>query len=319
MEPAEKCDAGDKEIMESGETTDIIEETYIQQGQERIIHKIKTPVRDSEGNIIGVLGIFWDITELKKAEYELSEYREKMARTEQLASLGTLSATLAHELTQPLTVAHLSIENALTELETMSQLGTLTEGLKDGLDEVSHAASIVNRIRNLARTFLGSTVTEVNLQATTEKVVNLLDESSRRAKITILIKDMDTLPTIYTDQKDLEQLFFAIAQNAIQARHGNKKCRLTISGNVKDGHIELRFADNCCGIAPENLDKVFEPFFTTKPAGEGTGLGLCIVQQNVSRAGGRVWVESERGKGSTFYVTLPIDKDSRTQLNSNDD
>jgi signal transduction histidine kinase len=75
---------------------------------------------------------------------------------------------------------------------------------------------------------------------------------------------------------------------------------------VKDEHIELRFSDTCGGIPTESLDKIFEPFFTTKPRGHGTGLGLCIVRDAVARVGGRVRVESELGKGSTFFVTLPI-------------
>jgi signal transduction histidine kinase len=70
----------------------------------------------------------------------------------------------------------------------------------------------------------------------------------------------------------------------------------------------LQFADNCGGIAPENLDRIFEPFFTTKPEDEGTGLGLCTVQNIVSRAEGDVRVESTAGKGSTFFVTLPINR-----------
>jgi signal transduction histidine kinase len=84
-----------------------------------------------------------------------------------------------------------------------------------------------------------------------------------------------------------------------------------VSGSIKDEHIELRFSDNCGGITPENIDKIFEPFFTTKPPSEGTGLGLCIVQRIVSGAGGKVWVKSKHGIGSTFFVTLPIGKDGK--------
>ncbi|GAI40154.1 unnamed protein product [marine sediment metagenome] len=123
---------------------------------------------------------------------------------------------------------------------------------------------------------------------------------------------MDELPSIYSNEKDLEQLFFALVDNAIQAADGKNSRQLIISGAVKDEHIELRFADNCSGIAPENLDKIFEPFFTTRPAGEGTGLGLCVVERIVSGAGGKIHVASKAGEGSTFFVTLPINKGRRS-------
>ena len=108
---------------------------------------------------------------------------------------------------------------------------------------------------------------------------------------------MDKLPLIYSNEKDVEQLFFALADNAIQAADGKKNCRLIISGNLRDNHIELRFSDNCVGIASENLDQIFNPFFTTKPPGKGMGLGLCVVQRIVSRAGGKIHVESKAGEG----------------------
>jgi signal transduction histidine kinase len=117
---------------------------------------------------------------------------------------------------------------------------------------------------------------------------------------------MDKLPPLYSNKEDLEQLFFALIDNAIQAADDKNNHQLIISGAVKEGRIELRFSDNCGGIAKENLEKIFEPFFTTKPAGQGTGLGLCVVQRIVSRIGGKVRVESKAGEGSTFIIILPI-------------
>jgi signal transduction histidine kinase len=117
---------------------------------------------------------------------------------------------------------------------------------------------------------------------------------------------MNKLPPVYSNEKDLEQLFFALTENAIQAADGKKNHRLTIEGVVKGKNIELRFADNCSGIAPENLGKIFDPFFTTGSDEGRTGLGLPIVQRIVSGYGGKIRVQSRPGKGTTFYVTLPI-------------
>jgi PAS domain S-box-containing protein len=305
-ELAEKYRADDKKIIESGETKDI-EETYIQDGQERIVHTVKTLVRDEQGNVIGILGIFWDITKVKQTEEELDIYREQMTRAERLASLGTLSATVAHELTQPLTVISLAIENSLAELKKISCPDSVMEDLKKGLSEVSNANSIVNRFRDFARSSPDKSVRKVDLKAVADRITGLLEESARRVRVTLQVKGMGRLPPIYSNEKELEQLFFALVDNAIQSADGEKNHRLIISGHLRDDHyVELRFSDNCGGVAPENIDRIFEPFFTTRPQGKGTGLGLCIVQRITLRAGGKVRVESKIGEGSTFLVTLPI-------------
>jgi len=284
-----------------------IEELWGKKEGERIwIETIKTPIYDDKGQVIGTSGIARDITERKKAEEEIRQYHEKMARAERLASIGTLSATMAHELNQPLTVINLSIENALAELENTPCPQIVKEALKDALSGVSHATSIVNGFRNYARKSSKKFAKEVNLKAVADRTIRLLGESALRARVVLSLKGMDKLPTVYLVEEDLEQLFFALAENAIQAADGKKERWLVISGAVKDRNIELEFADNCSGIAPENLNKIFEPFFTTRPAGERTGLGLCIVEHIVSQAGGKVRVESKLGEGTTFYVTLPI-------------
>jgi PAS domain S-box-containing protein len=255
---------------------------------------------------IYLAGIFRDVTERKKMEEELNIYREKMARAEQLASLGTLSATLAHELTQPLTVIRLSIENALEDLDAASCPKTVLKGLREGLNEVANATSVVERFRNFARQSSRKTLCKINVSAIADRIVLLLGKAAQRAKIRLCLKGMNKLPAIHSNEKDVEQLFFALIENAIQAAGGKKNYRLTIEGVVKGKNIELRFADNCCGIAPENLNKIFDPFFTTGSNDGRTGLGLPIVQRIVSGFGGKIHVWSRLGKGTLFYITLPI-------------
>ncbi|MFC1636508.1 PAS domain S-box protein, partial [Planctomycetota bacterium] len=261
---------------------------------------------------------FIDITESKRKETELGLYREKMTRAEQLASLGTVGATVAHELTQPLTVIRLSIENCLADLDTTSCPDAVTEGLFDSLAGVSDAVSIIKRFRSFARKSTLGDVGQVDLLDAAKKVTHLLNEQAWRAKVAVHIENMDRLPPMFMNVRDLEQLFFVLVQNTIQAADGEKDRKLTIRAEFKGEYIELQFSDNCGGIPAENIDKIFEPFFTTKPSGTATGLGLCIVQRIVSDAGGRVRVESQAGKGSTFFITLPITKDRRNRLNGDD-
>jgi PAS domain S-box-containing protein len=282
-------------------------------------------VKDDDGKALFLQGVMFDITEQKQAEAELEQYRRKIARAERLASLGTLSATLAHELNQPLTVVRLSVENALADLEKTTVPKDVVEELKDGLEEVSNASSIVERFRRFARKSSEKVIMEVDLKAVAERIFAVFAESAHRAKITLSLEDMEPLPRVRCNEKDMEQLFFALTENAIQAADpsglrpprlasgkGKRMRHFTISGEVKDTGLELRFADDCRGIAEEDLGRIFEPFFTTGPEGTRTGLGLCIVHRIISEHGGKIRVQSKPGKGTTFYITLPIGPDSVT-------
>ena len=169
-----------------------------------------TLMRDAEGKPTRIITVAKDITERLRREEELSIYREKMARTEKLASLGTLSATLAHELTQSLTVINLSIENSLAQLQKTSCLDTVTEALRDSLTEVSNAASIVDRFRNFARKSSEKPLSKVDLRSVADRIVRLLNESALRARVTLRLKGMDKLPpNIFERERPGAVIFFA--------------------------------------------------------------------------------------------------------------
>jgi PAS domain S-box-containing protein len=279
------------------------------QGKQRWYNTTIEPLRNAGGKVMAAMILARDITEFKQAQQELDKYRQEMARTEQLASVGTLSAIAAHELTQPLTVIRLLIENALKKLKTSSSPEIVAKKLEDSLTEVTNITSVVNRLRNFARKSSGKISMDVNLGDIASRIMNMLNESTQQADFTILLEGMEELPHIYSNDKDMEQLFFSLVDNALQAKQDKKNRQLVISGTVKDEYVELSFRDNCGGIPPEYLDRIFEPFFTTKSPDKGTGLGLCIVKDIVSRSGGKIHVESKFGKGITFFITLPINDD----------
>jgi hypothetical protein len=274
-------------------------------GERRWYNTTVEPLKDDAGGVAAALVVARDIHDLKTAQQELEAYREKMIRTEHLASLGTLGAMLSHEMTQPLTVIRLSIQNALKAIETGCDPATVSDDLNDALGEISGITSILGRFRAFARRTSDKTIDEVSLSAVAHKVMRLLEESARKARIALDVDQLGALPPIYTYGKDIEQVFFALAQNAIQAADGARDHVFRIVGTGRDDCAELHFTDDCGGIAPENLGRIFEPFFTTKPSGEGTGLGLCVVQRIVSQAGGRLTVDSRWGEGTAFSITLP--------------
>jgi PAS domain S-box-containing protein len=265
-----------------------------------------TSVIDENNRPMSMMASFVDVTESKKRELELATYREHMAHAEQLVSLGTLSATIVHQLTQPLTVIRLSLDNAIDELEGISCPGSVLRKIRDSVTQVSNITEIINRFRNFARQSSDTAFGQINLHTIVVRVARLLAESARQAGVTLHVEDMSELPPVFLHEREFEQILFALFENAIQAADGKEDRRIVIRGTLKGDRIELCVSDNCGGIPSENLGKIFEPFFTTKPRGQGTGLGLCIVQDAVERIGGRVRVESEFGKGSTFFVTLPV-------------
>jgi len=288
-------------------------------GEPRWYNTTIEPLKDGAGRVTAALVVARDIHDLRTAQQELEAYREKMIHAEHLASLGTLSAMVSHEMTQPLTVIRLSLQNAMTTLQGM--LGSPSRGLamgdpflpssvlddlNDGLAEISHVTAIARRFRDFARRTSDKTVEEVSLSAVARKVLRMLEESAREAHVALDAHQLDELPPIQACEKDVEQVFFALAQNAIHAAEGRRDHGFRIRGARRGDHVELWFTDDCGGIAPEALGRLFEPFFTTKPSGEGTGLGLCVVERLVAQAGGHVKVDSEWGKGTTFSVTWPI-------------
>ena len=249
--------------------------------------------------------VFSDITERKRVEAELEQYRDKMVLAKRLATLGTIGATIAHQLNQPLTVVRLMLEDVQAELEKTPGTESLRENIREGLGATAHAEAIVQRFRDFARSPVPPVIEEIDLQRIADRTFLLFSESARQSRLQLVIEDMSHLPKINGDPSDLEQIFFILIENALQAADGEIDQQLAIRAALRDDRLELEFCDNCGGIDPQDLDRIFEPFFTTKPRGQGTGLGLSIVQQILTERGGAIRVESLVGQGTTFFVDLP--------------
>jgi len=252
-----------------------------------------------------LMAIFRDVTDWKKTQQELEAYRQRMCRAERLASAGTLSATVAHELMQPLTVVKLSLQDALAQLDASQYPRSVLEALDQCRSGTQDAIAIVKRFRCFARHSTLPVSGPVDLGDAVKRTVSLLREHARTSRVSVVVEGLDDLPAITTSEKGIEQVCFALIDNAVQAADRQCDHTLVIRGQVTEGLVALWFEDDCGGMPPEILDKIFQPFFTTKPPSEGTGLGLSIVERVVSSAGGKVYVESRLNEGSTFCVVLP--------------
>jgi C4-dicarboxylate-specific signal transduction histidine kinase len=252
------------------------------------------------------VGFFTDITEHKRIEDELEKYKGKVFKTQRHAYIGSMGAIVAHQVNQPLTKINILLDRALDNAEDGSCSPVVIKDIKKGLAEVKKAVSIIRKFRQHSKDFIPEGVGKVNLSAVADRIVSVLSQRAKQAKMRISTKGLANLPEVEINETALEQIFFIIIQNAIEAADDKKPHKLDIIGKFTDGNIELRFSDDCCGIAPENIDKIFEPFFSTKTEDKGMGLGLNLVQQILINCGGQIRVESRLDSGTTFYVTLPI-------------
>lgn len=259
------------------------------------------PCRSINGEHPAPLAVAGDAAAVSEKEEDSRSVRQ----TEWLASLGMVSATLAHELTQPLSVVRLALQDMGAKLEGLACPDVVGQDLHEALTACSKINEIVNGFRDLAQYPGKHKDIEVHIQHVAARTIRLLEQSAKQAKMRLGMENLDTLPVITMRANDLDQLFFALVQNAVQAADGGKDRQLLITGTLQEDRVVLRFRDNCGGIDPAHLPRIFDPFFTTKPPGKGTGLGLCIARRVVYQRGGQISVDSQYGEGTTFTVTLP--------------
>jgi PAS domain S-box-containing protein len=259
------------------------------------------------GRLVRVVVVL-DISERVKAETELTRLHERISVAERLAAIGYVGANMAHEVNTPLSVMRLTMQMLASDLakariSRQININRATTVIR----EIDRTAEIIRRYREMTRPARSIESTQEDLLEVPDRVMEVLRSSAAKAKLRISVgKEVPELAAKLRSAEDAEQLFFILIENAIQAADGSKWRNLRITGRRLDGNVELRFADECCGIPPENMAKLFDPFFSTKPRDVGTGLGLCIVKRLLQECGGHIDVESRVGEGTTFTVVYPV-------------
>jgi signal transduction histidine kinase len=248
--------------------------------------------------------------EIVSLNEELNRYVERLQKTQQqlihaarLSSIGELSAGVAHELNNPLAgvlVYTKLIKDKLAK-DAFSK-GQLMSSLDKIESAVEYSTGIIRGLLDFARQsplLLGP----VTVNRAIEKAVSLVEPQAKIKRIEIKRQDGTALPLVKADFNQMVQVLVNLLVNAIDAMQ--EGCRVTIGAGQDKGWVRINVNDTGCGIKPENMDKLFTPFFTTKEEVKGVGLGLAISYGIIERHGGRIEVQSEVGKGSTFTVVLP--------------
>jgi signal transduction histidine kinase len=234
--------------------------------------------------------------QLAEANRNLVAAEAAVRRSDRLAALGQLSAGLAHELRNPLGSIKGSAD-LLARSASRNDAGSarLAKELAEIISvEVDRTNSLVTRFLDFARPL------EPKLEPA--DVAQVIDRAVKRAKAEVIPDYSRTLPAIPMDRELMEQVFLNLITNAAEASPPGAP--ITVRTQEADGQAEVSVIDHGCGIPPGQIDTIFNPFVTTKQT--GVGLGLAIVSKIVDGHGGKMSVESEPGKGSTFRVRLPI-------------
>jgi len=290
-----------KEINAKREPFSGFEITHLHKNGNLIVFEISAiPFFDSDGNFKGFVGINKDITERKRMQ-------EQLIIADRLASVGELASGIAHELNNPLTgvigFAQIVLEKDIPD--------SIKRDMQVVYSEAQRAAQVVKNILTFARKHPPAKQL-MSINSIIEKVLELRAYEQRVNNIQVNAQFAPDLPEVMADYFQLQQVFLNIIINAeyfmIEAHNGGN---LTITTERVEDTIKASFADDGPGISEENLGHLFDPFFTTKEVGSGTGLGLSICHGIVAEHGGRIYAESEPGKGATFIVELPIGADDR--------
>ncbi len=241
---------------------------------------------------------------------ELKQRQEQLVESRKMAAIGTLTSGIAHELNNPLNNIGLTTESLLDNFDEYSE-----EQKRKMLDQIYQqvelASGTVRNLLDFTRTerlpFTAVSIREV-LESTLRLVQNQLHLHNTALKLDI----EDNLPAIRGNPRNLQQVFLNLFLNSIQAMPEGGTLGVAARTD-SNGFIRIAVSDTGIGIPPQNLDKVFDPFFTTKEPGQGTGLGLSVSYSIIEKHRGRIAVESEVNKGTTFSVFLPYE--DRTESN----
>jgi two-component system, NtrC family, sensor kinase len=254
------------------------------------------PIVDDRGDVVSIVHYAKDITAEKRVE-------QRIQHAEKLASLGQLAGGIAHEINNPLGVILCYADLLKGQLAGSSQV------LKDVTTIEKHAINCQRIVADLLE-FARSQETArqfTDLNPTIAEVVRMVEHQFRRQHCDLKLDLEPGLPLVKIDANKMKQVYLNLVMNARQAMSGRGLIRITTRHLPEAGKVQIIFADNGAGIAPEIIDRIFDPFFSTKKTGEGTGLGLSVSYGIVKDHGGDIQVESEPGQGTRFTIELPVE------------
>jgi PAS domain S-box-containing protein len=274
---------------------------------------IATPICNADGQPEQVLSVSRDITERKRAEAEAHEserrYREvqmELAHANRVAAMGQLTASIAHEVKQPIAATMTNARAALHFLDApTADLDEIRQILNDVVKDGKRASEVISRIRDLIKK-APPRRDRLEINGAIREVMELTRGAAVKNTVSVHAQLADGLPILQGDRVQLQQVILNLIINAIEAMSdiGDGARELLISsGTIESGGVIVTVQDSGPGLAPMTLERVFESFYTTKPSGMGLGLSIC--RSIVEAHGGRLWASANYPQGAIFQFTVP--------------
>jgi signal transduction histidine kinase len=276
-------------------------------GTVKHIHGIGHPVLSSGGELVQVVGTMVDVTERRRAEEaadKLRQLQDDLAHINRVSTMGELTASLAHEIKQPIGAAVTNAEACLRLINRPEpDLPEAREAVSEMVRDARRAADIIERVRSLYRKD-PSRQQMVDINEVVREMVVILQNEANRHLVTTHTTLTPGLPHVIADRVQLQQALMNLMLNAIEAMRDTTRELSIASTLAEDGHVLISISDTGVGLPPGSAHQIFDAFFTTKS--QGTGLGLAITRSIVESHGGRIWATANSGPGATFLFTLPF-------------
>ncbi len=278
-------------------------------GAVRYLRSVGHPVLNASGDLVQFVGSSTDITERKQGEEALHQAQTDVARINRITTMGELTASLAHEVKQPIAAA---VTDANTCVRWLSRDDPDVEAAREAASRVvkdaTRAAEIITRVRQL---FKKGTPEQalIDVNEIIREMIVLLGSDATRYDVSIQTELAKDMPKVLGDRVQLQQVLMNLMTNGIDAMKDLDGTReLIISSQAEDDHLMISVSDTGVGLPPKQADQIFDAFFTTKP--QGTGMGLRISRSIVESHGGRLWAAANSPRGASFHLTLPIEAEA---------
>ena len=237
--------------------------------------------------------------------------QEQLVQSRKIASIGTLTSGIAHEINNPINNISLILESLIEDAEIMKAEERISL-YREAMDQSDRASDIVKNLLEFSRAS-HPRVEDVAIEELVNKTARLVTNELHLKHI-IFTKDIqDRLPSMRLDKSGIQQVLLNLFLNSIQAMGQGGELKVVIRADKEYKEARIDVIDTGPGIPAEYMDRIFDPFFTTKKTGEGTGLGLSVSYNIVKNNGGRLEARSTKGQGSCFSIFLPINGDHGIQ------